>query len=271
MSEPNEPSKPRTGAAAVYAFFALACAITWATDIPWMLAALRHEPPPPIAAIGGLGALGPTIAAVVVLKLRDEKARQIFGPWRAPAPWILVALFAPLAVHLVAALIEVALGGHPSRWFYPPNEPQFVVALVFFSLGEEFGWRGFAYPRLADLHGPVIGAAIVGVVWALWHFGMMFTADKGAPDALAMGWFIAELVPWSIAGAWLLERTNRSMAVAIALHAGAHLDNTNRAPETEVRLRVLRIAVIAAVAALAAWSLSRRRGGEGAVIAGENQ
>jgi hypothetical protein len=47
------------------------------------------------------------------------------------------------------------------------------------------------------------------------------------------------------------------MAVAIALHAGAHLDNAHRAPETEVRLQVLRLGVLAIAALLAARSLQR--------------
>ena len=48
------------------------------------------------------------------------------------------------------------------------------------------------------------------------------------------------------------------MAAAIALHAGAHLDNVYRAPMTETRLIVLRFLVLAVVAALAARSLTRR-------------
>lgn len=48
------------------------------------------------------------------------------------------------------------------------------------------------------------------------------------------------------------------MAVAIAIHAGTHLDNVSRAPETEVRLRILRFVVLAFVAWFAARSLARR-------------
>ncbi len=59
--------------------------------------------------------------------------------------------------------------------------------------------------------------------------------------------------------AWVFERSNRSIAVAIALHAGGHLDNVSRAPETEVRLRILRVAVLALCAAIAARSLTARK------------
>ena len=43
-----------------------------------------------------------------------------------------------------------------------------VVPEIMFSLGEEFGWRGFAYPRMAQRHGPVIGSLLLGCVWAIW-------------------------------------------------------------------------------------------------------
>ena len=68
-----------------------------------------------------------------------------------------------------------------------------------------------------------------------------------------------DLALWSVVMAWFFERSNRSIAVAIALHAGAHIDNVTRAPETEVRLRILRFVVLAVVAALAARSLSAKK------------
>jgi hypothetical protein len=61
----------------------------------------------------------------------------------------------------------------------------------------------------------------------------------------------------SVVWAWLLERGNRSLAIALALHASAHLD---RVPDSEGRLTILRFLVLAVVAALAAWSLRERRG-----------
>jgi membrane protease YdiL (CAAX protease family) len=244
----------------VYWFFALACGITWALDASLDVAWATHAEPPPYALLlVGLGAWGPTMAACIVAA-RRHRVRGVFGPWRTNLVWILVAPFVPLAVQLVATLVEVLLGGHPAQWFYPPARPEHFAALVMFSFGEEFGWRGFAYPRIAERYGPVVGSLLLGAVWGLWHAGMVFAPDP--PHAY--GWqtlaiFVPTLALWSVVIAWFLERSNRSVAVAIGLHMGAHIDNVSRAPESEVRLRILRFVVLAVVAALAARSQSTKK------------
>jgi membrane protease YdiL (CAAX protease family) len=241
----------------LYRFFALACGITWLLDLPLALAWATNTPPPSYAlTMTGLGAWGPTIAAFVVAA-RRHALRGVFGRWRARPVWIVVALLLPLAVQLPATCIEAALGGQPTHWFYPPLRPEHFAALVMFPLGEEFGWRGFAYPRLAQRWGPVVGSLVLGAGWGLWHLGMLFAPDplRRLP-AVTIVIYMADLALWSVVIAWIFERSGRSIAVAIAMHAGGHLDNVSRAPETEVRLRILRFLVLAVVAALAAGSLA---------------
>jgi membrane protease YdiL (CAAX protease family) len=255
MSVPLPSSAARPD---VYVFFALACAITWLLDLPLVLAWTRHAEPPPYAlAMAGLSAWGPTMAAVLVASRRGE-VRGIFGPWRTSAGWILLALALPFLLHLPATVLEVALGGAPAQWFYPPVKAEHVAALVMFSLGEELGWRGYAYPRMAARHGPVVGSLVLGAAWGLWHLMMLFTPDGAAPTPLTLGKAILELALWSVVIAWIFERGHRSLLVAFAIHAGGHLDNVNRAPLDEVRLQALRLAVLAIAAVLAARALARR-------------
>lgn len=248
----------------LFAFFALACGITWVLDLPLALAWWRRVEPEPYAlGLAALSALGPTIAAVLVAAPRKE-LRQVFGRWRASPIWILVALATPMALHLPATAIEVLLGGRPEQWIYLPNAPERVAALVLFSVGEEFGWRGFGYPRVAERYGPVAGSLVLGLVWAVWHALMMISPEDGTFQSLQFGSGLIELPLYSLIFAWLLERSNRSILVAIALHAGGHLDNVNLAPDSEIRLRVLRLLILAIAAILAARALGpRKRPGEG--------
>jgi membrane protease YdiL (CAAX protease family) len=269
MTTPHDPPNG-PGRNDAYLFLALACAITWVLDFPLVYAWATDAAAPPYAMpMVGLGAWGPTLAAFLIAS-RRRQLRGVFGRWRTSPVWIIAGLLLPLAVQLPATLIEVLLGGHPAHWFYPPDGPERFAALVMFPLGEEFGWRGFAYPRLEERHGPVVGSLILGSVWGLWHLGMMIAPDLEraretgdlALQALpseTIFIFIVQMALWSIVMAWMFERSNRSIAVAIAMHAGAHIDNVSRAPYTELRLRILRFAVLAVVAALAARSLMAKK------------
>src|SRR5450631_4124888 len=251
---PISPAGPASRADGVYLYFALACAITWAMASPAALAWMHHRSPAPLAVAGaGLSAFGPLLAALVVAG-RQKQLRQLFGRWRTSPAWVPAA---PL-VHLIATALFVAIGGRPDSWFHPPNTPEAVAALVVFPLGEEFGWRGFAHPRMVSRFGVVRGPLIVGVGWGLWHLMYTITPAAGGFDPIELGMIMTELPLYALVIAWVFERANRSMAVAIAFHAGAHLDHIERAPRTDLRLHLLHLTVLAAFAGAAAWSLSRR-------------
>jgi membrane protease YdiL (CAAX protease family) len=254
----SSTAAPTSGTDGVYLFFVLACAITWTMASGAALAWMHHQSPSPLAVAGaGLSAFGPLLAALFVAG-RQRQLGQVFGRWRTKPAWVLLALLAAPLVHLIATALFVAIGGHPESWFHPPNTPEAVAALVVFPLGEEFGWRGFAHPRTVSRHGAVRGALLVGVGWGLWHLMYTITPTAGGFDPIELGLIMSELPLYALLIAWVFERANRSMAVALAFHAGAHLDHVERAPRTDLRLHLLHLAVLAAVAGAAAWSLSRR-------------
>ncbi|MET0412194.1 MAG: CPBP family intramembrane glutamic endopeptidase, partial [Polyangiaceae bacterium] len=205
----------RSPAAGTLAFFVLACAFTWTCDLPWLLAALRGVEPAAYAIpLGGLGAFGPLLAALVVARTFGRGVR-VFGPWRGAKPaLVLLALLTPLLLHLVATLIERALGGHPARWFYFPDSPARLLALVFFSLGEEPGWRGFAQPRLLQRHGTLVTALLIGSVWTLWHVPMFLIAGPLTLASISATWL--ELTLYSILFIGFAARTNGSLLIAMA-------------------------------------------------------
>jgi uncharacterized protein len=260
-SDPSRPSREAPQAPrddGVYGFCALACVTTWVLAVPAARAWMRHEAPPSYAvACAGLSAFGPTLAALLVAGRRRE-LRQVFGRWRTKPVWIVCALLAPLLVNTLAVALRAVAGGHPTRWFYLPSTPEDVAALVVFPLGEEFGWRGFAYPRLVTRHGLVRGSLLLGAVWGLWHLSYAVTPQAAGLDVSQFGMVLVELPLHSLLIAWVLERSNRSMAVAIASHAGAHLDHIERVPLTEIGLHAAHLTVLAIVATLAAVSLSKR-------------
>lgn len=71
-----------------------------------------------------------------------------------------------MAAHLIATVLELALGGPPAQWLYFPDRPERIAAPVIFSVGEELGWRGFAWPLKMRLRGAAAvasGAAPAGL------------------------------------------------------------------------------------------------------------
>jgi membrane protease YdiL (CAAX protease family) len=217
-----------------------------------VLAHAAGEKPSELAMLGaGLGAWGPAIAMLAVTRARPGLK------WRTHPLWIVGGLLLTPALHLVATLIEVALGGAPAQWFYPPVRPEHVAALVMFSAGEELGWRGYAHGALAERIGVIWGSLVLGALWTTWHLGMWL--GGGLPSASAIAFGFIELMAGSVLIAWMFEQSGRSMWVAFALHAGGHLDNVNRAPEGELRLRALRLGVYVAAAGVAVVALKSAR------------
>lgn len=127
-----------------------------------------------------------------------------------------------------------------------------------FSFGEEFGWRGYAHPRMVARFGPVGGSLMLGVGWALWHLMFLVSPQTGRFEPLLIVMMVS-LLPWSVIYAWLLRRGHGSLAVAIALHMGAHLDNATRIDPGEIRLRAITLIVVGIAAGFAARSLQRER------------
>ncbi len=238
-------------------FFALACGITWLAAMPAAIAWMRHENPAPLAvASSGLSAFGPLLAAFIVAA-RSKELRDVFGRWRTNVAWIALALFVPMLVHLAATAVYLAIGGHPIGWFHLPANGVAVAALIVFPLGEEFGWRGFAHPRLVHRFGPIRGSLLVGLAWAIWHFAYAITPAKAGFDAVQLVMLLTELPLYSIILAWLFERANRSMAVAIAFHTGAHLDHLEIDPNYGCKLHAAHLLVVAVFAFFASRVLRR--------------
>ncbi|GAA3729826.1 membrane protease YdiL (CAAX protease family) [Spinactinospora alkalitolerans] len=50
----------------------------------------------------------------------------------------------------------------------------FALIFVFAGLGEEFGWRGPALPRLQQSRGPLAASVLVGLMWFAWYLPLGF-------------------------------------------------------------------------------------------------
>jgi hypothetical protein len=102
--------------------------------------------------------------------------------------------------------------------------------------------------------GPVVGPLLLGTGWAIWHAMFLVSPETGQLD-LAGSYMLVVLPTYSVIYAWLMKRGHGSVAIAIVLHAGAHLDNANRIPADDVSLRAITVVVALLAGVLAARAL----------------
>ncbi len=184
------------------------------------------------------GLAGPTLAAFVMTAVTGGKAgvRQLlrrYVLWRVGIQWYLLVLLGPPLVLLLGE--TVFLGATPwnaliVKWpeIFTSYLPLLGIIVVFAQLLEEPGWTGFAVPRLQQKYGPLLGACILGVFWALWHLPTMFiNSDIGSgrvplPEVLpSMGRLMLLAVISRIIWTWVFNNTKGSILIAILLHAAS--------------------------------------------------
>lgn len=90
--------------------------------------------------------------------------------------------------------------------------PQVIAAVLvapfvnmFFAMGEELGWRGYLQPRLARALGAKPAAVVVGVIWGVWHWPVIWMGGEYGSASPGFPWSgMAAFVLFTIAVSILL-------------------------------------------------------------------
>jgi hypothetical protein len=200
----------------IITFFVLSYAISWAF-LP--IEAVRFLPS------------GPLLAALIVIPLtqgwaglRELGSRMI--RWRVRWYWYVVAIGLPLAVVLLTAGLNVALGAStPSLVQYSSVTTVLMVFAVRLinpgdgALGEEPGWRGFALPGLQGSGlSPLVSTLILGVLVAGWHVPILFLEEGGLRPPIVVGYLLGS-VAVTFWYAWMFNHTGGSVLITLISHA----------------------------------------------------
>ena len=179
-----------------------------------------------------LGAVSPTLAAFLVARFMPGAGgvralvRQL-KRWRAPVRWYAVALLLPVPILLAADLIWIALGKNLDVWFMVPTGTAAAFSIgasIVPPFGEEFGWRGFAQPRLQQRFGALLAALIVGVMWSTWHLWPLAVpggAKLFLPSDVVQTY--VRLIGTAIIYAWIYNSTGGNLVAVIIAHAGHNI------------------------------------------------
>jgi membrane protease YdiL (CAAX protease family) len=212
-------------------YFVIAFAFTW---FFWWLSALgAREVIPTLPGLTVIGTFGPLVAAVILTGQESGRTglRSLLSrilQWRVAPIWYAVALLGPLVITLTAMVLEVALLGvqPPSLGVLIGELPSTVLTLlvnavymlIFVTLGEEVGWRGYALPALQARYSALLASLILGVLWALWHLPVFFNPDTSYIN-LPFFLFLPFIVLVAVIMTWVFNSTGGSVLVAMFFHA----------------------------------------------------
>ncbi len=189
----------------------------------------------------------PAIAAVVTRAItREGSSNLLLRPnlrrgWR----FYMAALFMPVLAILAGGAIYYllfpgqfdpsmtyareelamkAVGGATSLWSFILVQAAYAIAMSLLDLpytfGEEFGWRAYLQQKLMPF-GPRKAVLLVGVIWAVWHWPIMFLGYNygfgywGEPVVGPLLW-VWVLLPASVIYGWLTLRSGSVWPAAIA-------------------------------------------------------
>ncbi|MEJ3653425.1 type II CAAX endopeptidase family protein [Actinomycetes bacterium KLBMP 9759] len=208
-------------------FFAVTFGISWGL---WAvaLAVGGRIADPVVYWLYVVGACAPTLAAVVmrVVGGRGERVARL----RAAPRWLPAALVLGVAPAVITVVVAPALGAPP----FDPAKVATIVAgvggvlpmvalfLVTGPLSEEFGWRGYAQPRLRRHLSPAGTSLVLGTIWGLWHIPLYLLVGtgqsaKGLFSVAALLFFVT--APVVSVGFWFVcERLHGGAPAAVLMH-----------------------------------------------------
>ncbi len=156
-------------------------------------------------------------------KAASELLRSAFR-WRFGVVWYLCALFLIPGILFVSIVVFNRGIPHPSEWLTFPA--LLIAGQIWVVIGEEYGWRGFALPRLQARFGSLGASLVLGFLWSSWHLPMFFT--PGSPQYTETFWFsylqyVGAITLVTIIMTMLYNHARGSVLVCMLLHASLNI------------------------------------------------
>jgi CAAX protease family protein len=174
-----------------------------------------------------IGAFGPLVGALVMswrLGGWGEVKRLIRAGFnlRMPFIWWLLIFLIPLVLSALCLWVNVTRNNFQfdnSLLVQPLMILPTFLAMFFIggSVQEEFGWRGFALPRMLKKWNPLVASLVLGIIWGLWHLPLFFIEGTGQ-YYMPMGVFMVMTLAFTVLFTWFYLRTDRNLFSALLFH-----------------------------------------------------
>lgn len=181
--------------------------------------------------------------------------------------WLIAILLLPFVLFGGSVWASILAGVRPLDVSVISNPPYALIAffVILFTAGplqEEFGWRGYALPRLQSRFNAMTSSIILGFFWWLWHLPAVFIPGRFMTDNFVV--FLALLVVitlTSILFAWIYNNTNGSVLAALLTHTAMNWSIWSAMPDMKMDLSTAGLMIgflaVAVLVIIKIWGLAR--------------
>ena len=205
----------------VVVFLVATFALTWLMFLPVIVGSVDPGSPAGLIFLPLIGIGAPSIMAFVLTAL--SQGRRGVGElwrggtrWRVGIFWYAIVVSLPCLAYAVSWVADSGLTT-PS---YGPWVPALISGLLAGIL-EEFGWSGFAFPRLQRIYGFVPAGLAMGFIVAFWHLPLFFTPGQPQEEFEFVP-FLLTLIAVRFLFGWVYNGSGGSILLLILFHASGN-------------------------------------------------
>lgn len=181
---------------------------------------------PIIILLVALSPFGPTIGGFVLTALNEGKAGvkalwKRFWNLNIHWKWLLVIVLWWPFLRLITNLVGQVVDGQSYPLLVNPDQfwifiPSLIVStFINGGMSEEFGWRGYALPRLQVRFNGLTAGLILGIIEGLWHYPLIIIGSWWQDSILELiFWFILTV----ILRTWIFNNTNGNLLAMMLFH-----------------------------------------------------
>jgi len=173
-----------------------------------------------------LSPFGPTIGGFVLTGLNEGRAGmkslwKRFWNLKINWKWLLVIVLWWPFLRLVTNLVGQLVTGQTYPLLTNPNHfwifiPSLIIStFINGGMSEEFGWRGYALPRLQVKFNALTAGIVLGIIEGLWHYPLIVMGQWWQDSVIALLlWFVLT----GIQRTWIFNNTKGNLLAMMLFH-----------------------------------------------------